>query len=201
MLNLATVQVADGDTPDSMASQRGFTLLEALVASFVGSMVLLGFSTFFGWMVGIGQEIPSELAVQRQATLILEEMGRRIRTGKSTTVTRGACKPTDPHSIGVTLPSPPYPAVVTYCFYRSGNGFREDRTSGGTTVSFDLLSPSSLILTNYASCFNDVTSCPGANSVVVNLQLQCTDRTCAPAEGTDWSNALTVTTTFFLRNN
>src|SRR5262249_1076532 len=107
--------------------------------------------------------------------------------------------------IGVTLPSPPYPSAVNYCFYRSGNGFREDRTSGGTTVTYDLLSLASsaspLILTNFTTCFNDTTSCPGANSVVVNLQLQCTDRTCAPAGGTDWSNAQTVTTTFFLRNN
>ena len=183
--------------------QRGGPLIEVLVATFVAGSILLGFTAFFGWMSHVGQEVPSQLAIGREASFVINEMSRRVRPGKSTTVTRGTCKPTDPNSIGVSLPAPPYPQPVDYCFYKLGTQFMEDQTIAGTTTTFDLLllSPTSLQVNTYTSCFNDAASCPGASAVLVTFQFECVGSVCKPDNGSDMQNTMTFTKTIYLRNN
>ena len=182
--------------------QRGGPLIEVLVATFAATSILLGFAAFFSWMSHVGQEVPSQLAIGRQASLVMDEMSRRVRPGKSTTVTRGTCN-SDPNSIGVSLPAPPYPQPIDYCFYRVGTQFMEDQTIAGTTTTFDLLllSPTSLQVNSYTSCFNDPVSCPGASAVLVTFQFECVGTVCGSDNGSDLFNTMTFTKTIYLRNN
>lgn len=62
-------------------NQRGITLVELLVAIAVSVIVAIGIGTFYASMVRFHRESASQAYLQRQAVLVLEEMGRQIRAG------------------------------------------------------------------------------------------------------------------------
>ena len=137
--------------------ERGLTLVELLVSLLIGSVILLALGSFYAATARFVSQSTAQTALQRQAQVIMTEMGRQIQP--ATALTRGTCAP-DPHSIGVTNGS------GVYCFYRNGDGLYQDRPGGGT---FDLLRQADVKLT--APSFS---SSVGAqkNSVTVQFQLR-----------------------------
>ena len=62
-----------------MTSQRGFTLVELLVATAVGAVVVGGlFSLYLATMRSF-EESDAQVVLQRQGALALEEIGRQVR--------------------------------------------------------------------------------------------------------------------------
>src|SRR5437879_13757890 len=59
--------------------QRGYTLLEVLVAAAIGAAVAVGLSGFFMATLRFGKDTDAQVALQRQGTAIAEELGRRLR--------------------------------------------------------------------------------------------------------------------------
>src|SRR2546426_458873 len=59
--------------------QRGYTLLEVLVAAAIGAAVAVGLSGFFLATLRFGKDSDAQVALQRQGTAIAEELGRRLR--------------------------------------------------------------------------------------------------------------------------
>ena len=62
-----------------MKRQRGYTLLEVLVAAAIGAAVAVGLSGFFMATLRFGKDTDAQVALQRQGTAIAEELGRRLR--------------------------------------------------------------------------------------------------------------------------
>jgi len=119
-------------------SQRGFTLLEVLVAAAALSIVLLGASSLFVAAVRFEQENSAEIFLQRQATMIKDEMARQIQEGSLASLAV-PCAGGVANSLQVTN------ARGTYCFHRANDAtgaatrFVEDRPDGGGGT-WDLLS-------------------------------------------------------------
>jgi type II secretory pathway pseudopilin PulG len=195
-------------------NERGFSLLETTVAALAGSTVLLAVATFFSWVTGIvTQEVPAEIALQRQASVVIEELNRQIRPAASTGLSQGTCHPADPHSIGVSN------VCGVFCFYKTDDGrFLEDRQpatppnpacgpAGGTSGTLDLLQSAAVRLqaNTFTSCFNNLvggvasTLCPGAASVILTFQLEQAAPTTPGGSIKDWSNTMTFTTTIARR--
>jgi len=62
-----------------MKSQRGFSLVEILVAAGIGAGVALVVSVFFLMTLRVTRDANAQAALQRQGTAIAEELGRRAR--------------------------------------------------------------------------------------------------------------------------
>lgn len=94
-------------------NQRGFTLMEVLVASLVGAVVLLGIGSFYISMVNAYNRGNDQAFLQRQATMIQDELARRILPAYQ--VATGPCGggTTTTNSLLVTLPDNKF-----LCFYQ-----------------------------------------------------------------------------------
>jgi len=112
-------------------SERGFTILEVLVAAAALSLVLLGMSLFYTTLTRFELENNSQTYLQRQATLIEDEMRRQIEEATATSMAvpcSGGGLSAD--SLEVTN------SRGTYCFRRdaastTATGLLEDRPDGG----------------------------------------------------------------------
>jgi type II secretory pathway pseudopilin PulG len=106
---------------------RGFTILEALLAAAVLSVLLIAVSGFYLMTVRYGNQDAALMAVHRQATFVIDEMARQIgpATALSFPVTCGG----DPNGLQVTN------SCGTFCFHRdstTGTQLLEDRAPNGT---------------------------------------------------------------------
>lgn len=63
--------------------EGGFTLIEALIAAFLGAIVLLGLTVLYINGLEFYDEGASRLELQRQGSLAMEDMARNIRGGKA----------------------------------------------------------------------------------------------------------------------
>jgi type II secretory pathway pseudopilin PulG len=105
-----------------MRNERGFTLLELLVATLSAGIVILGLASLYLATTGAFAQSASQASLQRQGTLTLDQVSQVIRRGN--TLTTG-CAPagTTGGSVGVTVTT--VPALPTldgfYCYY-AGNG-------------------------------------------------------------------------------
>jgi prepilin-type N-terminal cleavage/methylation domain-containing protein len=130
-------------------NQRGFTLVEVLVAAAALGIVLFGAAGMFLVAGRVEQENSAQIFLQRQATMIKDEMARQIQEGSLATLT--TC-PGVADSVQITN------SRDTYCF-RGGNDASgnptifKDRLGGGTA---NLLEGSAATL-SVAPGF----SCPG----------------------------------------
>lgn len=99
-----------------MSDQRGVTVLEALVTTFVAGMIFVGLSSMYTATTRVMTDAISQASLQRQATLALDELGRRIRgaTGPNA-VTIATCNGYA-NSVQVTT------ADGTFCFYGGASG-------------------------------------------------------------------------------
>ena len=125
-------------------NERGFTLVELVIAVLLTSIVLLGLGQFYISTARYGAENDAQAFLQRQATIIIDEMTRQIRPAIDLQV--NAC-----NGVGYALQATQKDGSV-YCFYVDGGGqLLEDRPSGGR---WNLLSgsPVSLTVTSFDLC-------------------------------------------------
>ena len=94
-------------------NQRGFTLMEVLLAALIGAVVLLGIGSFYISMVNAYKQGNDQAFLQRQATLIQDELARKILPAYQ--VASGPCGggTTTTDSLLVTLPDNKF-----LCFYQ-----------------------------------------------------------------------------------
>ena len=99
---------------------RGFTLVEVLLASVAGAIVLLGIGSFYLSMVNSYKRGNDQAFLQRQATMIQEELSRKILPAYQ--VTSGPCGggTTTTNSLLVTLPDNKF-----LCFYQQADQVSE----------------------------------------------------------------------------
>ena len=92
---------------------RGFTLVEILLASAAGAIVLPGIGSFYLSMVNAYKQGNDQAFLQRQATMIQDELARQILPTYQ--VTSGPCGggTTTTNSLLVTLPDNKF-----LCFYQ-----------------------------------------------------------------------------------
>jgi len=205
-------------------SERGFTILELLVATGALSLVLLGMSVFYTVLTRFELENSSQIYLQRQATLVEEEMRRQIE--EATAAISG------PPAVASTLVMPCPGAGLsadslqvtnsrgTYCFRRDAagsdaTGLLEDRPDGGGGT-WDLLSgaPATLTTTTGAcpalvagACTNPIPTSSGGfcpcllqDNVGNTVGAAITYRLRFRYPGTNSFQTMTFTTTIAARN-
>jgi type II secretory pathway pseudopilin PulG len=89
---------------------RGFTLLETLLAGALVAVLLAGASGFYLMTVRYGNQDMALISLQRQATLVVDEMTRQI--GPATKLEFGVTCGGDPNGLRATNP------CGTFCFHR-----------------------------------------------------------------------------------
>ncbi len=145
--------------PRLLSCGSGFTLIELLVAVAIGILVLLGIGDFYLSTLRFYNQSNSQAFLQRQGSLIIEEMGRQIRP--ATALTRGTCN-ADSSSLHVTN------SLGVFCFYRVGSQLSEDRPGGGTA---NLLSGSPVLLTVTSFTTALTTASSGTTRATITFQL------------------------------
>jgi prepilin-type N-terminal cleavage/methylation domain-containing protein len=156
-----------------MKSQRGFSLVEILVAAGIGAGVALVVSVFFLMTLRVTRDANAQAALQRQGTAIAEELGRRARpvvgslvVEDATTVTP-VCLPLATNDTVLVIPSPPPSPAVT-CMFRDTSTppqlLRCTRPNPGDdcTPTANLLSGSAVPLFAAAWSASTVTPCAAA---------------------------------------
>ena len=151
--------------------RRGFTLVEVLLASLVGAVVLLGIGSFYISAVNSYKQGNDQAFVQRQATMIQEELARQILPAFR--VTSGPCGggTTTTNSLLVNLPDGKF-----LCFYQQADQVFEcdiaDPTNSTACVTGtvrNLLAGSPTSLRASGLTFQPEA---GGSSVSVSFQLQ-----------------------------
>lgn len=107
-------------------NERGITLVELVTASAVAGIVFVGLATFYLWTDRAIAENDAQAALQRQGTLIIDEMTRQIQLARI--LSRGTCN-SDPNSIGATN------QAGTVCFCLSGNQLKAVRNLGEVNLA------------------------------------------------------------------
>lgn len=121
-------------------NNRAFTLTEVLVALALGTLVLLGISGFYLSTVRFYGQSNSQAFLQRQASHIIEEMGRQIRPARQLAL--GICGEVEG---GLQVTNKALDGTdQTYCFY-SRDGQLFERLPNNS--DFNLLSGSLAPLT------------------------------------------------------
>jgi len=92
------------------ANEQAFTLIELLITSAIGVVMLLGLGSFYLSTLRIYEQGNAQTALQRQATLALEEMTRQIRPARALFL--NTCN-------GVANALTVRNANGDYCFYQS----------------------------------------------------------------------------------
>lgn len=106
--------------------QRGFTLVELIVAGAIGAVVLLAVFSMYRATRTSFEQAGSQTALQRQGTLALQAIQREAQ--RAATVAYNSCAPagTTSRSLLLTVndttpPSLPAAEIGDYCYY-AGNG-------------------------------------------------------------------------------
>jgi type II secretory pathway pseudopilin PulG len=134
-------------------SERGFSMLEALLATAALSIVLLGVGVFYLSSLRMERDNDAQIQIQRQAAIIISEMRKQIGESTGSTLFR-PCPGAVLDSIQATN------SRGTYCFRRNdaGTGLLEDRPGGG---QWDLLSGAlSTLSTTTGDCPAEGGFCP-----------------------------------------
>jgi len=101
-------------------NERGTSLLASLIALALGSVVLLGISSFYVATLRSSRQDSAQTFLQRQGVLIVEEMARQIRP--ATALAIGVCN--GANSLRATN------SLGSFCFYQNGTQLNEDRPGG-----------------------------------------------------------------------
>ena len=149
---------------------RGFTLVEVMLASVAGAIVLLGIGSFYISMVNAYKKGNDQAFLQRQATLIQDELARQILPAYQ--VTSGPCGggTTTTNSLLVNLPDGKF-----LCFYLQADQVSECDVAAPTTKKDcvtgtvrNLLRGSPTSLRASGLTFQQA----GGSSVAISFQLQ-----------------------------
>lgn len=194
---------------------RGFTLLELLLASTVLAGILLGAGWFYLTAKRFELENRAQVSLQRQATLIMDELSKQIQPGTAgksgppvvaSTIVIPCTTSGDPNSLQVTRARsasdpPSWPDPVVLCFRGTGDatGLLEDRPGG----TWNLLTgaPATLSLTTGA-CPDSGGFCPtlvtdnGGNTIGAAITFRLRYR----SPESNAFQTMTFTTTIAARN-
>jgi prepilin-type N-terminal cleavage/methylation domain-containing protein len=170
-------------------NERGFTLLELLVAAAIGTIVLFGLGGLYQLATRYNR-LDDQLAyLQRQGTLVLDKMGRRIREASEIKCSPLAtCDPVaaDPASTCGVDPSLQVTAAgTTVCF-------RLNTTGGNDLIQASGAGQSSMLTGNPVTL--TVSECPGVPMFSVSNPTNppgCS--TCAPPNQADVCFQLSTT--------
>lgn len=149
-------------------NQAGFTFTEVLIAGAIGAVVLLALGSFYLSTIRFYEQSTAQTALQRQATLALEEVARQIRPARALVL--DTCS-------GVTNALRVRNADGDYCFYENAsNQFLEDRPPPDGT--WDLLvgaeTPVSLEPGSLTFCF-DPPACTATSGAQVVISFTLSD--------------------------
>ena len=89
--------------------QRGSVLIELVVAAIIFALVVASVAFYFIYHVGTIDNGRAQLKLQRVGSLLMEEMARSLREGKTTDLVEGSIPP--PTQLMIT-----YPDTSTKCF-------------------------------------------------------------------------------------
>ena len=89
--------------------QRGSVLIELVVAAIIFALVVASIAFYFIYHVGTIDNGRAQLKLQRVGSLLMEEMARALRGGKTTDLVEGSIPP--PTQLMIT-----YPDASTKCF-------------------------------------------------------------------------------------
>jgi type II secretory pathway pseudopilin PulG len=100
--------------------ERGATLVELLVATLIGSIVLLGVTTFYLSALRFSRAAEWQVAVQRVGSVIAEDVGTRLRAAQFVdieppTAVAGNCMPLSTSDPVLVVRDQ---ASVVWCYYR-----------------------------------------------------------------------------------
>jgi hypothetical protein len=170
---------------------RGFTLLELLIGLFAGIMVLGGISSLFVYAQRVGYASESQMFLQRQGALVMDQMTQRILS--ASVLTRGQCN-ADPNSIRV-INANFTPNDV--CFYLSPTGGGQLLMESAGPIQWNLLSRTAANLK--AASFTTVGD-PTGSPPTSNCTTSCTRVTISFRISDNRSNSMTFTTDLTRRN-
>ena len=168
-------------------NERGYTMLEFLISTALGGVTLLGLSGFYLSSLRFNDESGSRTYLQRQGTMVLEEMARQIRP--ASLLSAPPCTPGSANSLQVTNTS------GTFTFRQSGSQFLEDLPGGTGTRNLLSTSLSPLTVTPDSFC-PVVVSGSGVPDTAVIITFQLKDQTSYDTP----HNLLTFKTTLAKRN-
>lgn len=102
-------------------NQRGVSLVELLIAVCVGWIVILGVTAFYVGALRFSSASSSQASLQRQASIVAEDIGRRLRSAQSVDIespsaSTGNCMPLSTSDPVLVIQDQ---ASVFWCFYRS----------------------------------------------------------------------------------
>jgi len=152
-------------------NQRGFTLMEVLLAALIGAVVLLGIGSFYISMVNAYKRGNDQALLQRQATMIQDELARQILPAYG--VASGPCGggTTTTDSLLVNLPD-----GKLRCFFQQADQMFECEILAPTNVNLcvqgttrNLLNGSPTSLPASGLVFQREA---GGSSVAITFQLQ-----------------------------
>ena len=142
-------------------NERGTTLLESLIALVVGSVVLLGISSFYLATLRFSRQDSAQTFLQRQGVLLLEEMARQIRSATALT-SSGDCVNNGANSLQGTN-------TLNQVFSFSWNSTQPTQLNearpGGGTVNLLAGSPVPLTVSNFVARV-----CGSVATVTVEIQ-------------------------------
>jgi Tfp pilus assembly protein PilV len=124
-------------------NQRGFYVIEALVSTLAAGIIFLGLLSAYLATTRTFAQSSSQVALQRQGTLALQEIGQRARSGMAPFVTAVICRG-HANSIQVTIPADANFPNGTVCYYAGSSGelWQASTTTGAectATTCWDLL--------------------------------------------------------------
>lgn len=122
-----------------MRDQRGITIIEVLVTTLAAGIIFLGLGSMYVVTTRVYGESTSQASLQRQGTLVLQELGQRIRSGVGSTPIRSVICNGQANSVQVTTLD-----YGTVCYYAGVTGTADEGklceyTVGGGAGCRDLL--------------------------------------------------------------
>jgi hypothetical protein len=99
-----------------MRDQRGITIIEVLVTTLAAGIIFLGLGSMYVVTTRVYGESTSQASLQRQGTLVLQELGQRIRSGVGSTAIASVNCNGQEKSVQVTT------VDLTLCYYAGVKG-------------------------------------------------------------------------------
>ena len=166
-------------------NERGVTMIELLVATAIGGVMLLGMTGFYFSALRFNAEGNSQTYLQRQGVMVLDELARQIRPASALAIATcngnaNSLLVTNKDTLGVDQ---------TWCFRKSGSQLLEDHLPAAGTRDLLAGSPSPLTVTSFS---------PVLSGTGVTITFQLRDQTFNSADQSH--NLLTFTTTLGKRN-